>query len=109
MTKLETARAAIRVQGITPQTIDQIYARAHDLKGLGTTYEFPIVTEIAGSLCKLLGDKSMRSTASADLIEAHVDTISAMVRDDVKTSDDPVGRTVVATLEARVEAHLQQV
>ncbi len=109
VTKLETARAAIKAQGVTPQTTDQIYGRAHDLKGLGTTYEFPIVTEIAGSLCKLLGDKSMRSAASVDLIEAHVDAISAMVRDDVKTSDDPVGRTVVSTLEARVQAHLKQV
>src|ERR1700761_7767622 len=49
LTKLEAARAVIRSEGLNLETGNQLYTHAHDLKGLGTTYEFPIVTRMAGS------------------------------------------------------------
>ena len=41
----------IRAEGLTPETAENLYFRAHDLKGLGATYGYPLVTRIAGSLC----------------------------------------------------------
>ena len=54
--KLDAAQGRIREEGYTPETAENLYFRAHDLKGLGTTYEYPLVTRIAGSLCRLLDD-----------------------------------------------------
>ncbi|KAK0359943.1 hypothetical protein LTR94_029279, partial [Friedmanniomyces endolithicus] len=56
ITKLEKAQADIRSKGYNAETAEALYFRAHDLKGLGTTYEYPLVTRIAGSLCKMLDD-----------------------------------------------------
>jgi hypothetical protein len=86
--------------------MDGVYARAHDLKGLGTTYEFPLVTRIAGSLCKLLGEGEARIQAPVALVTAHVDTIRACVRDNVRDTDNPVGRALAEQLEQSVAAHL---
>jgi hypothetical protein len=105
--KLEMAQAAIGEQGLTRSTVDQLYTHAHDLKGLGSTYEFPIVTQIAGSLCRLLGEADTRLRAPPYLIDAHVGAIRASVRDNVKTVDDPVGRALVDTLEAQVDQHMK--
>lgn len=103
--KLEAAQAAIRAEGFTPQTAEGLYFRAHDLKGLGATYQYPLVTRLAGSLCKLLDDPTKRMDAPLMLIDAHVDAIRAVVRDQIQTDDHPVGRVLSETLEAKVAAH----
>ncbi len=103
--KLDAAQAAIRAEGLNTQTAEGLYFRAHDLKGLGTTYQYPLVTRLAGSLCKLLDDAAKRAEAPVVLLDAHIDAIRAVVRDEIKTDDHPVGRVLAETLEARVAAH----
>jgi len=102
ITKLEAARQAIRSEGMTPATVESLYLRAHDLKGLGTTYGFPLITRIAASLCVLTDDAEKRTRAPMALVDAHIDAIRAAVRDDIKTDEHPVGRALADELEARV-------
>ena len=103
ITKLEAARQQVRSQGATIETMENLYLRAHDLKGLGTTYGYQLITRIAGSLCRLIDDKEKRALAPLDLVDAHIDAIKAAVRDDIKTDDHPVGRVLVEELERRVK------
>lgn len=105
ISKMEAARADIRTMGATPQTLGHLYMRAHDLKGLGATYQFPIVTRISASLCKLIDD-NVRMQAPLFLIDAHIDAIKAMVRDGIQNDDHPVGRMLVKELEAKTAEHL---
>lgn len=105
--KLEAARAAVRDKGMTPQTAETLYMRAHDLKGLGTTYEFPLVTRIAGSLCKLIDNPATRANAPLPLVDAHINAIKAAVRDDIKTDEHPVGRALAEELESGARAYLK--
>jgi len=102
ITKLDAAQSAIRTQGLNAETAEGLYFRAHDLKGLGTTYQYPLVTRLAGSLCKLLDDPAKRSTAPVRLLDAHIDAIKAVVRDRIQTDDHPTGRVLAETLEAEV-------
>ena len=103
--KLDQAQTAIRAEGFTPRTAEDLYFRAHDLKGLGATYQYPLVTRLAGSLCKLLDDPTRRMDASPLLLDAHIDAIRAVVRDQIQTEDHPTGRVLAETLEAEVAAH----
>jgi hypothetical protein len=105
--KLEAAHAVLKAEGPTRPAMDGIYARGHDLKGLGTTYEFPLVTRIAGSLCKLLGEGDARTQAPVALVNAHIEAIRACVRDDVRDTNNPVGRVLAEQLEQNVAAHLE--
>ena len=107
ITKLDEARAAIGEEGTTAQTTEALYLRAHDLKGLGTTYEFPIITRIAASLCRLLDDPDKRRDAPLFLIDAHIQAIKAAVRDDIRDAGHPVGKVLAEELEARVQARLK--
>lgn len=103
VTKMEGARARIRAEGFNAETAEFLYLRAHDLKGLGATYEFPLVTRIAGSLCRLIDDPAKRLNAPMTLIDAHIDAIRAAVRDDIRTEENPVGRAIAAALEEQVK------
>ena len=104
--KLEAARAAIHAQGLTKETGDKLYTHAHDLKGLGGTYEFPIITRMAGSLCKLLESPEARLTAPMKLVDAHIDAIRASVRDDVRDDTNTMGRILAQELERQVTAYI---
>ena len=105
ITKLDAAQAAIRAEGYNAATAEGLYFRAHDLKGLGATYQYPLVTRLAGSLCKLMDDPIKRLEAPMMLIDAHIDAIRAVVRDQIQTDDHPTGRVLSETLEAKVAAH----
>lgn len=105
ITKLEAAQAAIRAEGLTTGTAEGLYFRAHDLKGLGSTYQYPLVTRLAGSLCKLLDDPTRRTEAPVPLLDAHIDAIRAVVRDEIQTDEHPTGRTLAEALEAEVAAY----
>lgn len=104
MVKLDSAEAAIRNQGFDEQTSEALYLRAHDLKGLGTTYQYPLVTRIAASLCRLLDDRTRRMNVPWPLVEAHTNAIRAVVRDKIQAEDHPVGVELASTLEAEVRA-----
>ncbi len=104
--KLDKAQADIRTQGYNEQTAEALYFRAHDLKGLGTTYQYPLVTRLAGSLCKMMDEPAKRMAAPLVLIDAHVDAIKAVVRDQIQTDDHPTGKALAETLETRVAEHL---
>ena len=101
--KLEAARQRVRAEGLTPEASENLYLRAHDLKGLGATYEYPLVTRIAGSLCKLIDDPAKRATAPMALVDAHIDAIRAAVKDHIQTDTHPVGAALVTELEKRVK------
>jgi len=103
--KLNKAQADIREKGLNAETAEQLYFRAHDLKGLGATYEYPLVTRIAASLCRMLDDPATRLTAPLVVLDAHIDAIRAVVRDEIKTDEHPTGRVLAETLEAKVAEH----
>jgi hypothetical protein len=46
ITKLEAARQQVRALGVSIETMENLYLRAHDLKGLGTTYGYQLITRI---------------------------------------------------------------
>lgn len=102
LVKLDAARQRIHVEGNNADTSEALYFRSHDLKGLGSTYGYPIVTRIAGSLCRLTDDPATRLKAPLFLIDAHIDGIKAVVRGGVRDVDHPAGKALVEGLESRV-------
>ncbi len=89
--KLDAARDRVNAEGKTDETMESLYFRAHDLKGLGTTYGFAIVTHISGLLCKVIGDKDTRLTADLARVDTHIAAIKAAVAEGVTREDDDAG------------------
>jgi hypothetical protein len=106
LAKLDAARANVHAAGLTHETGEQLYTHAHDLKGLGATYEFPIVTRLAGSLCKLIDSDPSRAKAPLKLVDAHIDAIKAAVRDNIRDDKNPLGRVLAEELERQVAVYI---
>ena len=104
ITRMEVAMSAVQSQGRTEASMEALYHRAHDLKGLGATYGFPIISQIAGTLCRLIDSAERRMSAPMSLVGVHVEAIKAAARNGIRTDDDPVGKALVRELEATVAA-----
>lgn len=104
--KLEATRKVIHDVGMTPDNMENLYVCAHDLKGLGTTYEFPIITRLSASLCRLIDIPERRLQAPLLIVDAHIDAIKAAVRSDIRDDSHPVGKALAEELEANVTLFL---
>lgn len=104
VTKLEEYLKACKEQGIEGEMGEMLFTCAHDLRGLGTTYEFPIITRIAGSLSKLIEVPEQRAEIPMSLVAAHVGAIRAAVVQNIRSAEDPIGAQLAEELEARVVA-----
>lgn len=102
--RLQHARVAAEAEDWSPTSIETLAGVAHDIKGMGATYGFPLATQIGASLCRLIETDQGKATAQADptLVCAHVDALRAAVRDQVKTDGHPVGRALLVALETNV-------
>lgn len=102
--KLHAARLNATSAGWTDLAIDALWRAAHDLKGMGGTYGYPIVTQLAASLCRLTETDAGKAATRLNpgLVDAHVDALRASVRDRIATDEHPVGGVLVRALEAQV-------
>lgn len=95
---LVAARSRVRAEGYNADTAEELSLRAHEVKSLGATYGFPLISYIADSLCKLVEDPATRLRAPLHLIDAHIDSIAAAVRDNIRDMDHPTGKALVGAL-----------
>ena len=105
--RLEAARRRRHAPDADQASLQELQLRAHDLKGLGGTYGFPLITRACASLCRLLDDEGARGSAPLALVDAHVDTVRVLVRDDVRDPAHPEGLALCQALESRVAAYVR--
>lgn len=87
--------------------LTSVYGASHDLKGLATTYGYPLITRYANSLCKLLGTEEARAKAPAQLIEAHVKACRTAMRQNIKAPDHPIGVALAVELETQISEYVE--
>ena len=88
--RLDAARAAFLDDRQSRDRIRNLHRASHDLKGLGHTYGYPIVSVIADTLCKSIDALAEKGDIPGDLINAHVDALLAVVNLNIrKTGSSP--------------------
>ncbi|MGE0743114.1 MAG: Hpt domain-containing protein [Hyphomonadaceae bacterium] len=102
--RLQGARRTAETQAWSDTSLDGLMSVAHDVKGMGTTYGYPLATQIAASLCRLIETPAGKAVARQDptLVCAHVDALRAIARDHIKDEAHPIGRALLGALEAQV-------
>lgn len=81
-----------------------VYRKAHEFKGMGTTFGYPLITRVGASLCLYL--KGLKDAAKADdrVVAAHIDAIAALLAEDVTDEHDADGVRLAEGLE-KVVSH----
>lgn len=82
--ELEGAFSALNADNREPSLLGALFAVAHNMRGQGATFDFPLVTEIATNLCMLLEDRERIDDALLDAIEVHIDSLKLVVTQPIK-------------------------
>lgn len=105
--KLAEARDAIDLNSPDAEALEQLFSAAHDLKGQADTLGYPFVGQICASLCKLL-EYCPKSTAIPPvLINQHVDSVRAIVREEATGAEHPTASAISDKLHDVVNHFLE--
>jgi chemotaxis protein histidine kinase CheA len=95
---LEIARQRTATER-SADSLAKLYRAAHDIRGQAATLGFPLAGEIADGLCLLI-ERLGERLPPQDVIDRHVESIRAIVREDVRHREHPIGEALVARLAA---------
>jgi hypothetical protein len=88
----------------------RILNKAHDIQGLGSTFGYSLVTEIAFLLCRITKDIRLRlderqevSARTHEAIEAHIRALEMAIGADIEGDGGEVGRRLLDGLRKAAE------
>lgn len=83
--------------------LESMYRLAHDMKGQGSSFGFPLVTKIAGALCRYLGHPPHIDTIDLAVCAIHVDALHVIVQNGVTGDGGELGQKILDGIERVVE------
>lgn len=78
---LEDARQSINQKGLTIATRQALFRAAHDIKGHSTMFGYPMATDVADSLCRVIEHTPESTLIPLPFIDQCVDAIRAIIRE----------------------------
>jgi HPt (histidine-containing phosphotransfer) domain-containing protein len=104
--QLDRARRNVRQNGLTALPREALFRCAHDIKGQAATLGFPLVADVAGSLCRLIEETNDPARIPLDLVDQHVDAVRAIIREHGHAHAEVVAATLTRTLRQVCEDFL---
>lgn len=103
---LRTARACIGAA--RREAVQRIFRISHDLRGLGGTFDFPLVTHIGTSLCNLISRLERIEDRHLEAIELHISAIKLVTASRISGDGGERGRELTANIAEMVEKVLAE-
>src|SRR6185369_15681308 len=95
-------KAAREEAGTRAASIKNLYGLAHNIKGQGSSFGYPLVTRIGHSLCTLVRQERPFADADLGVMQAHLDALRLILTKDIKGEGGEVGGKLAARLENMV-------
>ena len=95
---LEEARllaAGWRSREGAPAGLDELHRIAHDIKGQGTTFGYPLATAVAAALCEILVSEAMAHPKAGAVVKAHIAALLAIAVGPIEGDGGDVGATLL--------------
>lgn len=84
--------------------VEDLFRVAHDLKGQGASFGYPLMTKLADSLCRLTRDRTLSyQDRHLDLVKSHLDAMQLVLAKEIKGEGGQVGAELTAKLKSRVD------
>jgi len=104
--QLDKARRLLNAQGSTEETRQILFRAAHDIKGHGATFGYPMAADVADSLCRLIEHCADFARIPAGFIDQCVDAVRAIIRERNEPNAEATAAALAKELRAAVDAFL---
>jgi len=102
---LENYRRCVDTPELRHEKVAVIHDIAHDMKGQGGTFGYPLITNFGDSLFKCTNKSEQCSDNLVELIKAHVDGMKAVITGRVAGDGGEIGQELMASLDKAVEKY----
>lgn len=83
--------------------INEINVVAHELRGQGGTFGYPLITIFGKSLYDATHAECGEEDKELDIIKAHIDSMRAVLREKISGDGGPVGRQLLKGMRAAID------
>ncbi len=107
---LAAKRAQLESMGTVPDAdaSQDIFSFAHDMRGQGGSFGYPLLSTIGGSLCHFLEMRDFRLIAGdVVVVQSHFDAAAAILANDISGDGDLVSQALVESLDQLVSKRLE--
>lgn len=84
---------------------EEINRIAHDMKGQGGTFGYPLITDFADSLYTFTTARSEITDSMVELVKAHIDAMRVVIKDRVEGDGGEVGVALKQSLDQAILKH----
>lgn len=91
--------AALRAGGDVDEMLDQVYGAFHDIKGVGGSFGYELVTTVAANMCRFMKVNSGAGTVVLAAIDRHIAALEAIKRDNLTGDGGDEGMRLLAGLD----------
>jgi len=84
---------------------EEINRIAHDMKGQGGTFGYPLITDFAESLYSFTTTRQEITDDMVELVKAHIDGMRAVIKDRVKGDGGELGAQLKASLDDAIKRY----
>jgi hypothetical protein len=85
------------------QHVAALYGVAHNIKGQGTSFGFPLMTRLGQSLCQLTRQPHASGDTELALADRHLQVMSDVLQQDARGDGPPALQAAVQKIEHEVE------
>jgi HPt (histidine-containing phosphotransfer) domain-containing protein len=107
--RLSTAHSAMLKAGFTPESCEELFRAAHDIKGDAATFGYPTAAATAESLCRIIEHAPDLAKVPDELITHHINAIQAIVHDHTKLDSAVVAGELSRRLRKVADEYLVHV
>jgi chemotaxis protein histidine kinase CheA len=94
----EEARRSIHRDGLTDATRQALFRAAHDIKGQGATFGYPMAADVADSLCRVIEHTANAARIPLTFIDQCVDSVHAIIREHDRQNAEQTAAELVKEL-----------
>lgn len=84
---------------------EEINRIAHDMKGQGGTFGYPLITTFADSLYGFTNIKDNITDNHVELVKSHIDAMRVVIKDRVSGSGGEIGKKLTESLNEAIEKY----
>lgn len=85
--------------------MNEIFDLAHNIKGLGGSFGYFLMTDIAASLCDYVRNVENIADMKIEIIFAHVTAMDVVISKEIEGSGGETGNEIIVRLQEIIEEH----